>query len=46
MAQRELDIPSMFFEGAVVDASFYEDEVVESRLTAMLENIDICRSRV
>jgi len=44
-AQRELGIPSMFFEGDVVDASFYKDEILESRLVAMLEGIDVRRSR-
>ncbi len=43
-AQRELDIPSMFFEGDVADASFYKDEILESRLVAMLEGIDIRRA--
>ncbi|MEN0136183.1 MAG: 2-hydroxyacyl-CoA dehydratase family protein, partial [Rhodococcus sp. (in: high G+C Gram-positive bacteria)] len=45
-AQKELGIPSMFFEGDVADASFYKDEILESRLTAMLEGIDVRRSRV
>ncbi|MGW0039382.1 2-hydroxyacyl-CoA dehydratase subunit D [Gordonia sp. NPDC003376] len=44
-AQRELGIPSMFFEGDVADASFYKDEILESRLVAMLEGIDRRRSR-
>lgn len=44
-AQRELGIPSMFFEGDVADASFYKDEILESRLAAMLEGIDVRRSR-
>ncbi|MCU1671431.1 MAG: Benzoyl-CoA reductase subunit [Blastococcus sp.] len=44
-AQRELGIPSMFFEGDVADASFYKDEILESRLVAMLETIDLRRSR-
>jgi hypothetical protein len=35
----------MFFEGDVVDASFYKDEILESRLVAMLEGIDVRRSR-
>lgn len=45
-AQRDLGIPSMFFEGDVADASFYKDDVLESRLVAMLEGIDVRRSRV
>ncbi|OUS91599.1 2-hydroxyacyl-CoA dehydratase subunit D [Rhodococcus sp. NCIMB 12038] len=44
-AQRELGIPSIFFEGDVADASFYKDEILESRLVAMLEGIDVRRSR-
>ncbi|MBK0870380.1 2-hydroxyacyl-CoA dehydratase [Saccharopolyspora sp. HNM0986] len=44
-AQRDLGIPSIFFEGDVADASFYKDEVLESRLVAMLESIDVRRSR-
>jgi benzoyl-CoA reductase subunit B len=35
----------MFFEGDVADASFYKDEVLESRLVAMLENIDVRRAK-
>ena len=34
MVQRELGIPTMFFEGDVADASFYKDEVLEGRLEA------------
>jgi benzoyl-CoA reductase/2-hydroxyglutaryl-CoA dehydratase subunit BcrC/BadD/HgdB len=45
-AQRELGIPSMFFEGDVADASFYKDEILESRLVAMLEGIDVRRGAV
>jgi benzoyl-CoA reductase/2-hydroxyglutaryl-CoA dehydratase subunit BcrC/BadD/HgdB len=44
-AQLELGIPSMVFEGDVADASFYKDEILESRLVAMLEGIDVRRSR-
>jgi benzoyl-CoA reductase/2-hydroxyglutaryl-CoA dehydratase subunit BcrC/BadD/HgdB len=42
-AQRELGIQTMFFEGDVADASFYKDEVLDSRLEAMLEAIDVRR---
>ena len=35
----------MFFEGDIADASFYKDEVLDSRLTAMLEGIDVRRAR-
>ncbi|MTD12499.1 2-hydroxyacyl-CoA dehydratase [Nakamurella sp. YIM 132087] len=44
-AQKELGIPSMFFEGDVADASFYKEEILESRLVAMLEGIDVRRAR-
>lgn len=44
-AQENLGIPSMFFEGDVADASFYKDEILESRLEAMLEGIDVRRAR-
>jgi len=44
-AQDKLGIPSMFFEGDVADASFYKDDILESRLAAMLENIDVRRER-
>lgn len=42
-AQRELGIQTMFFEGDVADDSYYKDEVLESRLEAMLEAIDVRR---
>jgi benzoyl-CoA reductase/2-hydroxyglutaryl-CoA dehydratase subunit BcrC/BadD/HgdB len=45
MVQRELGIPTMFFEGDVADASFYKDEVLESRLEALLEAIDVKRMK-
>jgi benzoyl-CoA reductase/2-hydroxyglutaryl-CoA dehydratase subunit BcrC/BadD/HgdB len=44
-AQNELGIPSIFFEGDVADASFYKEEILESRLVAMLEAIDVRRAR-
>lgn len=44
-AQKKLDIPSMFFEGDVADASFYKDEMLESSLVAMLEGMDARRNR-
>ena len=40
---KELGVQTMFFEGDVADASFYKDEVLESRLEAMLEAIDVRR---
>jgi benzoyl-CoA reductase subunit B len=45
MVQRELGIPTMFFEGDVADAAFYKDEMLEGRLEAMLEAIDMKRMR-
>jgi len=42
MAQRA-GIQTMFFEGDVADAAFYKDAVLESRLEAMLETIDVRR---
>lgn len=44
-AQDKLGLPSIFFEGDVADASFYKDEILESRLAAMLETIDVKRAR-
>lgn len=44
-AEKNLGIPSLFFEGDVADASFYKDEILESRLAAMLEVIDVRRER-
>ena len=41
--QKELGVQTMFFEGDVADAAFYKDEVLESRLEAMLEAIDVRR---
>ena len=41
----KLGIPTMFFEGDIADAAFYKDEVLESRLEAMLEAIDVNRMR-
>jgi hypothetical protein len=35
----------MFFEGDVADAAFYKDEILESRLEAMLEAIDVRRMK-
>jgi benzoyl-CoA reductase/2-hydroxyglutaryl-CoA dehydratase subunit BcrC/BadD/HgdB len=44
MAQRQLGIQTMFFEGDVADAAFYKDEILDSRLEAMLEAIDVRRA--
>jgi benzoyl-CoA reductase subunit B len=42
MAQ-QAGLQTMFFEGDVADESFYKDAVLESRLEAMLEAIDVRR---
>lgn len=43
-AQQKKGLPSIFFEGDIADASFYKDEILESRLAAMLEGIDVRRA--
>ena len=45
MAQKK-GLQTMFFEGDVADESFYKDEVLQSRLEAMLETIDVQRARI
>lgn len=44
-AEKDLGIPSLFFEGDVADESFYKGEMLRSRLEAMLEVIDVRRAR-
>ena len=44
-ALNTLGIPAIFFEGDVADASFYKEEILEFRLVAMLEQIDVRRQR-
>lgn len=44
-AEQEQGVKSFFFEGDVADASFYNDELFDSRLEAMLEAIDVQRMR-
>lgn len=44
-AQEKAGLATMFFEGDIADASFYKDEILESRLAAMLEGIDVRRAR-
>ena len=44
-AERERGVKSFVFEGDVADASFYNDELFDSRLEAMLETIDAQRMR-
>jgi benzoyl-CoA reductase/2-hydroxyglutaryl-CoA dehydratase subunit BcrC/BadD/HgdB len=42
---QEAGLQTMVLEGDVADASFYKDEILQSRLEAMLETIDVRRSR-
>lgn len=42
---KRLGMPVAMFEGDMVDESFYKDEIVNSRVEAMLEQIDAKRSR-
>lgn len=44
-AEQERGVKSFFFEGDVADASFYNDELFDSRLEAMLEAIDVQRMK-
>jgi benzoyl-CoA reductase/2-hydroxyglutaryl-CoA dehydratase subunit BcrC/BadD/HgdB len=44
-AERERGVKSFVFEGDVADASFYNDEMFDSRLEAMLESIDVQRMK-
>ncbi|MBV6755039.1 2-hydroxyacyl-CoA dehydratase subunit D [Rhodococcus opacus] len=44
-AETERGVKSFFFEGDVADASFYNDELFDSRLEAMLEAIDVQRMK-
>jgi benzoyl-CoA reductase/2-hydroxyglutaryl-CoA dehydratase subunit BcrC/BadD/HgdB len=44
-AQEKRGLATMSFEGDIADASYYKDEVLDSRLTAMLEGIDVRRAR-
>lgn len=39
--QKKLGLPVVMFEGDMVDESFYKDEIVSSRIEAMIENIGI-----
>jgi benzoyl-CoA reductase subunit B len=45
IVQRELGVPTMFFEGDIADAAFYKDDLLDSRLEAMLEAIDVQRMK-
>jgi benzoyl-CoA reductase subunit B len=42
---KRLGLPVAMFEGDMVDDSFYKDEIVNSRVEAMLEQIDAKRGR-
>jgi benzoyl-CoA reductase subunit B len=44
-AQNQFDVPATFFEGDIADAAFYNDEILESRVAALLETIDGRRTR-
>jgi benzoyl-CoA reductase subunit B len=39
-AHKQLGIPTSMFEGDVTDESFYKDELLNSRVEAMLEAIE------
>lgn len=43
---KRLGLPVAMFEGDMVDESFYKDEMVNSRVEAMLEAIDASRARM
>jgi benzoyl-CoA reductase subunit B len=43
-ASKQLGIPTTMFEGDVTDESFYKDELLNSRVEAMLEAIDASRT--
>ena len=45
-AETERGVKSFVFEGDVADASFYNDELFDSRLEAMLEAIDVQRMKL
>lgn len=42
---KRLEMPVAMFEGDMVDESYYKDEIVNSRVEAMLEQIDAKRAR-
>ena len=45
-AQENLGLPAMFFEGDIADEAFYKPELLETRLEALLETIDVKRSKM
>ncbi|MBF7082850.1 2-hydroxyacyl-CoA dehydratase [Desulfallas sp. Bu1-1] len=42
---RKMDISSTMFEGDMVDESFYQDEIVNTRIEALLESLDAKKNR-
>ncbi len=42
---RKMGIPSTMFEGDMVDESFYQDEIVNTRLEALLESLEAKKKR-
>jgi benzoyl-CoA reductase/2-hydroxyglutaryl-CoA dehydratase subunit BcrC/BadD/HgdB len=45
VAEKELGLPTVHFEGDIADAAFYKDEILEARLGALVETIDARRAR-
>lgn len=43
---RKMDIPSTMFEGDMVDESFYQEEIVNTRIEALLESLDAKKRRI
>jgi benzoyl-CoA reductase subunit B len=46
VAEDQAGLSSVFFEGDIADEAFYNDEILETRLAALLETIDARRARV
>lgn len=42
---RKMDISSTMFEGDMVDESFYQDEIVNTRIEALLESLEAKKSK-
>jgi len=42
---RKMGIPSTMFEGDMVDESFYQDEIVNTRIEALLESLEAKKKR-
>ncbi|MBU3914369.1 2-hydroxyacyl-CoA dehydratase family protein [bacterium] len=43
--RRKMNISSIMFEGDMVDESFYQDEIVNTRIEALIESLDAQKSR-